>query len=71
MSHENAHSRLVIEKASADKQNNKRAPSARPRKPDNGMPITSAIRYAVCTQEISSRLADTPAWIELIALATI
>src|SRR5690348_16777793 len=39
--------------------------------PDIGTITTSAIRYAVCTQAISSVLADSPPWIWVNELVTI
>src|SRR5580700_5415850 len=59
------HNRLAIVKPQAEIANSNRVPSARDRKPDNGIAITSAIRYAVCTHETSLELADRPAWISL------
>src|ERR1700761_4117773 len=55
-------SRLEKVKPAAEIANNSRVPSARDRKPDNGIAITSAIRYAVCTHETSVELAESPAW---------
>src|SRR5277367_4353768 len=55
--------KLAVVKPAAEIANNSRVPSARDRKPDNGIAITSAIRYEVCTQEISLELAERPAWI--------
>src|SRR6476646_1327238 len=39
--------------------------------PENGTITTWAIRYAVCTQAISSELADNPPWIWTSELETI
>ena len=39
--------------------------------PDIGTITASAIRYAVCTQAISSVLADSPPWIWVNELVTI
>ena len=50
-------------KPDAEIANNSRVPKARDRKPDNGIAITSAIRYAVCTHDTSLELAERPAWI--------
>ena len=50
-------------KPEAEIANSSRVPNARDRKPDNGIAITSAIRYAVCTHETSLELAERPAWI--------
>src|SRR5690242_11608548 len=55
-------SRLETVKPAAEIANNSRVPSARDRKPDSGIAITSAIRYAVCTHDTSVELADRPAW---------
>src|SRR3569623_496002 len=38
--------------------------------PDSGIMMTSAIRYAVCTQAISSDPALSPAWMSLSELDT-
>ncbi len=50
-------------KPAAEIVNISRVPSARDRYPDSGIEITSAIRYEVCTHEISSADAARPAWI--------
>src|SRR5258706_73729 len=50
---------LVSVKPAADRVKSTRVDSMR----DSGIMIPSAIRYLVCTQEISSTLADNPAWI--------
>src|SRR5215475_6037841 len=55
-------SRLDTVKPAAEIANNSRVPSARDRKPDSGIAITSAIRYAVWTHDTSVELADRPAW---------
>src|SRR6266478_9500418 len=59
----NPHRKLAIVKPEAEIANNNRVPSARDRNPDNGIAITSAIRYAVWTHDTSLELADRPAWI--------
>src|SRR5712675_2615256 len=59
----NPHRKLAIVKPAAEIANNRRVPSARDRKPDNGIAITSAIRYEVWTHDTSLELADRPAWI--------
>src|SRR5580700_2114620 len=59
------HNRLATVKPQAEIANSNRVPSARDRKPDNGIAITSAIRYAVCTHDTSLELADRPAWISV------
>src|SRR6185437_5394493 len=56
------HRKLAAVKPPAEIANNSRVPSARDRKPDNGIAITSAIRYEVCTHDTSVELADRPAW---------
>src|ERR1700760_1304342 len=56
------HSRLETVKPAAEIANSSRVPSARDRKPDSGIAITSAIRYAVWTHDTSVELADRPAW---------
>ena len=58
-------------KPAAEIANNSRVPSARDRKPDNGIAITSAIRYAVCTHDTSVELADRPAWMSVSDAETI
>ena len=50
-------------KPAAAVANMTRVPSARDRKPESGIATTSAIRYEVCTQVISSLEAASPAWI--------
>src|ERR1700729_1487606 len=65
------HRKLAMVKPEADIANNSRVPSARDRNPDNGIAITSAIRYAVWTQDISLELADRPAWISVSDAETI
>src|SRR3984885_13251005 len=67
----NPHSRLASVKPLAEIANSSRVRSARDRKPDNGIAITSAIRYAVCTHDISLELADRPAWISVSDAETI
>src|ERR1700735_3740897 len=59
----NPQNRLARVKPEAEIANSNRVPSARDRKPDSGIAITSAIRYAVWTHETSVELADRPAWI--------
>src|SRR6476646_10604669 len=57
------HRKLATVKPEAEIANNSRVPSARERNPDNGIAITSAIRYEVWTHDTSVALADRPAWI--------
>src|SRR6266702_8087298 len=57
------HRKLAIVKPEAEIANSSRVPSARDRNPDNGIAITSAIRYEVWTHDTSLELADRPAWI--------
>lgn len=57
----NPHMKLAPVNPAAEMANSNRVPKARDRNPDNGIAITSAIRYAVCTQETSLELADRPA----------
>src|ERR1700686_4409351 len=59
----NPHSKLAKVKPEAEIANSNRVPSARDRNPDNGIAITSAIRYEVWTHDTSLELADRPAWI--------
>src|SRR6478736_9475904 len=59
----NPHRKLAMVKPKAEIANSKRVPSARDRNPDNGIAITSAIRYEVWTHDTSVELADRPAWI--------
>src|ERR1700726_3995973 len=61
----NPHNRLASVKPLAEIANSSRVPSARDRKPDSGIAITSAIRYEVWTHDISLELADRPAWISV------
>src|SRR3954453_12079446 len=63
--------KLETVKPKAEIANNNRVPSARDRKPDNGIAITSAIRYAVWTHDTSVELADSPAWISVREAETI
>src|ERR1700751_1474484 len=65
------HSRLAKVKPAAEIANNSRVPSARDKKPDSGIAITSAIRYAVCTHDTSVELADKPAWMSVSDAETI
>src|SRR5712672_1243613 len=67
----NPHRKLAIVKPAAEIANSNRVPSARDRKPDNGIAITSAIRYAVWTHDTSLELADSPAWISVSDAETI
>src|ERR1700722_16958322 len=67
----NPHRKLAIVKPAAEIANNSRVPSARDRNPDNGIAITSAIRYAVVTHDTSVELADRPAWISVSDADTI
>ncbi len=60
MSHARPHSMLVIVKPSADDANSQRVENTRESQPDIGITRISAIRYAVCTHESSSWLADKP-----------
>src|SRR3979409_2202243 len=61
----NPHRKLAMGKPAAEIANSSRVPSARDRNPDNGIAITSAIRYEVWTHDTSLELADKPAWISL------
>src|ERR1700761_3566846 len=63
--------RLAKVKPAAEIANNSRVPSARDRKPDSGIAITSAIRYAVWTHDTSLELADKPAWMSVSDAETI
>src|ERR1700730_4240526 len=67
----NPHRKLARVKPAAEIANSNLVPSARDRNPDSGIAITSAIRYAVCTQETSVELADRPAWISVSDAETI
>src|SRR5882757_1672118 len=55
--------KLATVKPDAEIANSRRVPKARDRNPDNGIAITSAIRYEVCTHDTSLELAEIPAWI--------
>src|SRR5450631_3660077 len=61
----NPHRKLAMVKPEAEIANSILVPSARDRNPDNGIAITSAIRYAVWTHDTSDELADRPAWISV------
>src|SRR5882724_9258333 len=65
------HRKLAMVKPLAEIANNSRVPSARDRKPDSGIAITSAIRYEVWTHDTSLELADRPAWISASEAETI
>src|ERR1700733_8118714 len=67
----NPHRKLAMVKPEAEIANSNRVPSARDRNPDSGIAITSAIRYAVCTQDTSLELADRPAWMSVSEAETI
>src|SRR5471032_2660774 len=67
----NPHRKLAMVKPAAEIANSNRVPSARDRNPDSGIAITSAIRYAVWTQDTSLELADRPAWISVSEAETI
>ena len=60
MSHAMPHSMLVSVKPAQEKVNNQRVENTRVSQPDSGIMMISAIRYAVCTQLISSCAADRP-----------
>ena len=66
-----AHNALVPVKPSVATTNSTRVDNSRDMIPHIGTITTSAIRYAVCTQAISSALADSPPWIWLSELVTI
>src|ERR1700724_531030 len=66
-----AHSTLAPVNPSAAPTKTTRVDSSRDRLPDSGTITTSAIRYAVCSQLISSGLADRPPWIWVSELVTI
>src|SRR6202008_1905215 len=65
------HMTLATVKPAADAVNKARVPSARERKPESGIATTSAIKYEVWTQGISSPEADNPAWISFSEAETI
>src|SRR4030081_3833792 len=67
----NPHRKLAMVKPAAEIANSSRVPSARDRNPDSGIAITSAIRYAVWTQDTSLELADRPAWMSVNDAETI
>jgi hypothetical protein len=60
MSQAGPHSRLVTVKPAADAVNSHRVEKTRVSQPESGITMISAIRYAVCTQLISSCAADNP-----------
>src|ERR1700733_10717182 len=65
------HRKLARVKPAAEIANSSLVPSARDRNPDNGIAITSAIRYAVWTHDTSVELADKPAWMSVSDAETI
>src|SRR5882762_9448311 len=65
------HKKLAKVKPKAEIANSSRVPSARDRKPDRGIAITSAIRYEVWIHDTSDELADNPAWISVSDAETI
>src|SRR3978361_1283978 len=65
------HRKLAMVKPAAEIANSSLVPSARDRKPDSGIAITSAIRYAVWTHGTSEERAEGPAWISLSEAETI
>src|SRR4051794_26956856 len=67
----NPHRKLAMVKPEAEIANSSLVPSARDRKPDRGIAITSAIRYEVWTHDTSLELADSPAWISASDAETI
>src|SRR3982074_1554979 len=67
----NPQKKLARVKPGGEIANNHRVPSARARNPDNGIAITSAIRYEVWAQDTSLELADRPAWISVNDAETI
>src|SRR5712672_3918675 len=67
----NPHRKLAMVKPAAEIANSNRVPSARDRNPDNGIAITSAIKYEVWTHDISLELAESPAWISASDAETI
>src|SRR5476649_2576631 len=67
----NPHRKLAKVKPAAEIANSSRVPNARDRNPDNGIAITSAIRYAVWTHDTSVELAESPAWISVSDAETI
>src|SRR5262244_2681264 len=58
-----AHKTLAPVKPSAAATNKTRVDSSRDIVPDSGTITTSAIRQTVCTQAISSAVADSPPWV--------
>src|SRR5712672_266646 len=67
----NPHRKLAMVKPAAEIANSNRVPNARDRNPDNGIAITSAIKYEVWTHDTSLELADNPAWISASDAETI
>src|SRR3984893_210092 len=59
----NPHRKLAMVKPEAEIANSSRVPSARDRNPDNGIGMTSAIKYEVWTHDPSLELAKRTAWI--------
>src|SRR5690242_12784215 len=71
MSQASAHKADVSVKPAAAMAKKTRVDMRRERMPVSGIITTSAIRYEVCTQLISSELAARPAWISAMELETI
>src|SRR5882672_2684601 len=67
----NPQRKLAMVKPAAEIANSNRVPSARDRNPDNGIAITSAIKYAVWTHDTALDPADKPAWISASDAETI
>jgi len=65
------HSTLAAVKPAAEAVNSQRVENTRVSQPESGIMMISAIRYAVCTQLISSCAADRPPPISCSDEATI
>src|SRR5579883_2885170 len=66
-----AQAMLISVKVAADSAKSTRVERMRASRPESGIITTSATRYEVCTQLISSALAERPAWIWARLLETI
>src|SRR5688572_146409 len=69
--HDNPHPMLLRVNSAAEALNSQRVESACVRKAENGIITSSAIRYEVCTQLISSGPAESPACTSFNEAATI
>src|SRR6516165_5561138 len=69
--HANAHATLASVNPAAEIVNSQRVEKIRVSQPESGIIMTSATRYEVCTDDTSSLVAASPAWISASELVTI